>query len=123
LQAIDDAVKAGGDGVDADMEFHRSIARATGNPHFLALLDFLGQFLKGAVAISRAWEARREETRAQVREEHKVIYEAIAAKDSEAARVAARGHMEMASQRIRTADPNFASSASTSKSKSGRKEK
>jgi GntR family transcriptional repressor for pyruvate dehydrogenase complex len=123
LQAIVDAVAAGGDGVDADMEFHRSIARATGNPHFLALWDFLGQFLKGAVTISRAWEARQEETRSQVQEEHKAIYEAIAAKDPEAARVAARRHMEMASQRIRTADPDFARDGSTAKSRPGRKRK
>ncbi|MGH8808621.1 MAG: FadR/GntR family transcriptional regulator [Noviherbaspirillum sp.] len=107
LQAIDDAVAAGGDGVDADMEFHRSIARATGNRHFLALWDFLGQFLKGTMAISRAWEARDDGLRSQVRDEHRAMYEAIAAKDPEAARAAARKHMEMASQRIRTADLDF----------------
>jgi GntR family transcriptional regulator, transcriptional repressor for pyruvate dehydrogenase complex len=105
LKAIDAAVAAGGDGVDADMEFHRSIARATGNPHFLALWDFLGQFLRGTVATSRAWEAQKEETRAQVEEEHKALYEAIAAHDVEAARAAGRRHMEMASQRILTVPP------------------
>lgn len=107
LDAIDDDVAAGGDGVQADMEFHRSIARATGNPHFLALWDFLGQFLKGAVAITRAWEAQKAETRSQVEEEHKAMYEAIAARDGEAARAAARRHMEMASHRILNADPDF----------------
>ncbi|HJV87463.1 MAG TPA: FadR/GntR family transcriptional regulator [Noviherbaspirillum sp.] len=107
LKAIDTAVAVGGDGVAPDMEFHRSIARATANPHFLALWDFLGQFLKGTISISRAWEARQEATRSQVREEHKAIYDAIAARDPEAARAAARQHMEMASQRISTADPEF----------------
>lgn len=107
LKAIDDAVAAGGDGVDADMEFHRSLARATGNPHFLALWDFLGQFLRGTVALTRSWEAQQEETRAQVEQEHKAIYEAIAARDVEAARAAARRHMEMSSHRIQTADPDF----------------
>lgn len=107
LKAIDVAVAAGGDGVDADMEFHRTIARATGNPHFLALWDFLGQFLRGSVAITRAWEAQKEETRAQVEHEHKAIYEAIAAKDVEAARAAGRRHMEMSSRRILTVDPAF----------------
>lgn len=107
LMAIDEAVDAGGDGVEADMEFHRSIARATGNPHFLALWDFLGKFLKGTVAITRAWEAQKVETRSQVEDEHRAIYEAIAARDVEAARAAARRHMEMASHRILTADPAF----------------
>jgi len=59
LQAIESDVQAGRDGVDADMEFHRSIARATNNPHFLALWDFIGQFLKGAMTITRALEARK----------------------------------------------------------------
>ena len=35
LQQINDDVSAGSDGVDADIAFHRSIAEATGNPHFL----------------------------------------------------------------------------------------
>ncbi len=105
LKAIDEDVAAGKDGVDADMEFHRSIARATGNPHFVALWDFLGQFLKGTITTSRAWEARKEETRRQVQEEHKAMYDAIAQKDPEAARAAARRHMEMAAYRIRSADP------------------
>jgi GntR family transcriptional repressor for pyruvate dehydrogenase complex len=109
LQAIDDDVAAGGDGVEADIEFHRSIARATGNPHFLALWDFLGQFLKGTIKLTRAWEALEEDTRQQVMQEHRLIYDAIARKDAEAARATARKHMEMSSQRIRTADPAFLS--------------
>lgn len=107
LRAIDDDVAAGGDGVAADIEFHRSIARATNNPHFLALWDFLGQFLKGTIKLTRAWEARQEAMRRQVLDEHRAMVEAIAAKDVEAARAAARRHMEMASHRIRHADPEF----------------
>ena len=34
LQAIDDAVARGGDGVDEDLLFHRCVATATGNPQF-----------------------------------------------------------------------------------------
>lgn len=107
LKAIDDDVRAGKDGVDADMEFHRCIARATNNPHFLALWDFLGQFLKGTMSVTRALEARREETAQQVRDEHHVLADAIASKDPEAARCAARRHMEMAAHRIRSADPRL----------------
>lgn len=107
LQALDDDVAAGGDGVDADMEFHRSIARATGNPHFPTLWEFISKFLKGAMTITRTWEATKEETSRQVREEHQALYEAIARKDPEAARSAARHHMEMAARRIRTVDPEF----------------
>jgi GntR family transcriptional repressor for pyruvate dehydrogenase complex len=107
LQAIDDDVAAGGDGVAADIEFHRSVARATGNPHFLALWDFLSQFLRGTIKLTRAWEAQREETRQQVLDEHRMLYEAIANHDADAARAAARQHIEMSSYRIRHADPDF----------------
>lgn len=107
LKTIDDDVRAGKDGVDADMEFHRSIARATNNPHFLALWDFLGQFLKGTMSVTRALEARREETAQQVRDEHHTLADAIASKDPESARSAARRHMEMAAHRIRSADPKL----------------
>lgn len=109
LQAIDDDVAAGGDGVAADIEFHRCIARATGNPHFLALWDFLGQFLVGTIKVTRAWEAQKDDTRQQVVSEHRLLYEAIARQDPEAARAAARTHMEMSSRRICTADPAFLS--------------
>ena len=104
LKAIDEDVKAGKDGVDADMEFHRSIARATNNPHFLTLWDFLGQFLKGTMSITRGYEARHVEMMREVWHEHHALANAIAAHDVEAARHAARGHMEMAARRIQSAE-------------------
>ena len=119
LKAIDADVAAGGDGVAPDIEFHRSIARATGNPHFLALWDFLGQFLKGTIKLTRAWEAQKEESRQQVLQEHRAMYEAIVKKDPDAARLAARKHMEMSSHRVLHADPQFLTS--NTKSTSGRK--
>lgn len=107
LTAIDADVAAGGDGVTADIEFHRSVARATGNPHFLALLDYLGQFLKGTIKVTRTWESQRDETKQQVLNEHRSIYEAIVRRDVSGARDAARKHMEMSSHRIRNIDPGF----------------
>lgn len=109
LDAIEADVAAGGDGVAADIEFHRSIARATGNPHFLALWDFLSRFLKGTIKLTRAWEAQRDETRRQVQEEHGALFAAIVKRDPEAARDAARRHMEMSAHRIRNIDPDFVS--------------
>lgn len=109
LAGIDADVASGGDGVAADLEFHRSIARATGNPHFLALWDYLGQFLKGTIKLTRTWEAQRDETKQQVLDEHRAVYDAIVRRDANAARDAARRHMEMSSQRIRNIDPTFVS--------------
>lgn len=116
LLAIDSDVAAGNDGVDADMEFHRCVARATGNPHFLSLWDFISQFLKSTMTITRAWEAQQEETRVQVLEEHRALFDAIARKDADGARSAARRHMEMSAKRICTADPEFLKNESNSHS-------
>jgi GntR family transcriptional repressor for pyruvate dehydrogenase complex len=110
LDAIDQDVAQGGDGVAADIEFHRSIARATGNPHFLALWDYLGQFLRSTIQLTRAWEAQQQQTRDQVTDEHRALFDAIASRDVTAARDAGRRHMEMSSARIRNIDPEFVSS-------------
>lgn len=105
LEAIAVAVAAGKDGVDADMEFHRSIARAAGNPHFLALWDFVSQFLKKTMAITRALEASEKKLALQVLQEHGCLVKAIVDKDVEGARKAARNHMEMAAGRLRSTGP------------------
>jgi GntR family transcriptional repressor for pyruvate dehydrogenase complex len=104
LQRIDDDVAAGSNGVDADIVFHRSIAEATGNPHFLALIEFLFNFLRNATQTTRGIEATKAALAEQVKDEHRAIVEAISRQDSEAARAAARTHMERASRRLGSAD-------------------
>jgi GntR family transcriptional repressor for pyruvate dehydrogenase complex len=96
--------QAGRDGVDADIEFHRSIAEATDNPHFLALIGFLFNFLTRATRITRGYEATQSALSQQVREEHQRIVEAIVRQDPEEARLAARRHMLGASQRLKSAN-------------------
>jgi GntR family transcriptional regulator, transcriptional repressor for pyruvate dehydrogenase complex len=105
LKEIERVKSAGSDGVEADMGFHRAIARATGNPHFPALWDFVGQFLRTAMCATRANEARRAGFAAQVRDEHRAIVEAIARRDPPAARTAALRHMDMAVSRLRASHP------------------
>ncbi len=107
LADVDRAVAAGGDGVDEDVRFHRAIAEATGNPYYLAVLEFLGQFLHGATRVTRANEARRDDFARQVKEEHAAVLDAIAKGDPAAARRAAARHMLNAAKRIREADPEF----------------
>jgi len=104
LQRIDDDVSDGRDGVDADIAFHRSIAEATGNPHFLALIQFLFTFLRTATQTTRSIEATRTTLTQQVKDEHRAIVEAVSRRDAEAARAAARLHMERASRRLGTTD-------------------
>lgn len=104
---LDQAVLAGGDGVDEDVQYHRAIAEAARNPFLMGTLDYLRQFLRGATRVTRANEARREDFVRQVRNEHELIVCAIEAGDAPAARQAAAQHMNNAIRRIKRAGPAF----------------
>lgn len=107
VNALDKAVRAGGDGVEQDVAYHRAIAEAARNPFLMSTLDYLQQFLRGATRVTRANEARRSDFAAQVREEHEAIVRAIEAGESLEARGAAARHMDNAIVRIGQADPAF----------------
>jgi len=100
-------VQAGGDGVEADVAFHRAIAAATHNPYFTATLDYLQHFLRGAVTLTRANESRRADLTQEVEGEHQAILEAIIRRDSAAARQAVLTHVQNAGRRIEEADSAF----------------
>ncbi|AIY43167.1 Transcriptional regulator PhnF [Collimonas arenae] len=100
LKGIEADVNTGGDGVLADVMFHRSIAEATGNPFLLQTLAFLSQYLEAATAVTRSNEARRDDFMRQVYEEHAAIASAIAAGDPLGARNAAQNHMFNAARRL-----------------------
>jgi GntR family transcriptional repressor for pyruvate dehydrogenase complex len=100
LKAIDQAVAAGGDGVDEDLAFHRAIGHCTGNPQFPALLGFLEQYLREGMRITRGNEARRPDFMQAVRAEHRAIIDAIADRDAATARQRATEHMVRGTQRL-----------------------
>ena len=107
MKAIDQALKQieidereGKDGVDADIAFHRSIAAATGNPHFLALVEFLFNCLRDATATTRSYEATKASLSLEVKGEHATIVDSISRQDPVSARAAARKHMEGATRRL-----------------------
>lgn len=107
LTAIDAAVAAGGDGVDEDLAFHRSIAESTGNAVMVSTVRYLGEVLRSGIRVTRANEARRADFIEAVRQEHHAILAAIEARDAKAARAAARRHMKHAASRLQDADPVF----------------
>ncbi|GAA2932678.1 FadR/GntR family transcriptional regulator [Streptomyces violaceus] len=107
LDAIDSAVGAGGDGVDEDLAFHRSIAESTGNTVMVSTLRYLGDVSRSGIRVTRANEARRNDFIEAVRAEHHAILAAIEARDAEAARMAARLHMNHAAARLQDADDRF----------------
>ncbi len=107
VAALDKAVLAGGDGVEEDLRFHRALADAAHNPFLIGTLDYLAQFMRGAIRVTRANEARRSDFAAQVRQEHAAVVAAIEAGDPARARRAAARHMDNAIRRLQEADPAF----------------
>nr|WP_178125970.1 FadR/GntR family transcriptional regulator [Pseudomonas sp. Fl5BN2] len=107
LQAIDAAEQAGQDGVEQDLAFHFSISQATGNPLYPSLHEFIAQFIKEAIRITRSNEERRRDLTRTVHDEHFAVYAAIAARDVEGARQAALSHIHNAVERLKSADPAF----------------
>jgi GntR family transcriptional repressor for pyruvate dehydrogenase complex len=107
VSALEAAVAGGSDGVDEDLHFHRCVALAAGNDYLLHTLDYLAQYLRGAIKVTRANEARRADFAAQVRTEHARLVQALRAGDASAARAAATQHMDNAITRIGQAEPSF----------------
>lgn len=95
----------GAEGVEADLAFHRSIARATDNPHYERLLGFLEQYQRDAMQVTRTNEAMDRGYMVQVQREHRQIAEAVMRGDAAAARRAAMRHMVNAASRIEQAPP------------------
>ncbi|MBZ8139301.1 GntR family transcriptional regulator [Rubrivivax gelatinosus] len=91
---FDAAVEDGRDAVDADLAFHRELARATRNPHFERLFAALGT---GAIPRARLPDtlpdADQQAYLRRVNVEHTDILDAIAAGDADAARAAMRTHL------------------------------
>lgn len=104
LKAIDAAIGRGDAAIDEDFAFHLSIARATRNPYFARLLEFLGRFLIPRQSV-RIGLKRPDDLKAylsRIQAEHRQIFVAIEAGNSDAARKAMRRHLMNSRQRYRT---------------------
>jgi GntR family transcriptional repressor for pyruvate dehydrogenase complex len=105
LAALEACPPHGAEGVQADLDFHRSIARATDNPHFERLIGFLEQYQRDAMHVTRANEALNSGYLTQVQQEHRDIAESVMRGDADAAGSAARTHMINAALRLEHAAP------------------
>ncbi|QHE74594.1 FadR/GntR family transcriptional regulator [Hydrogenophaga sp. PBL-H3] len=107
LEQLEACPPQGAQGVEADLAFHRSIARATENPQYERLLGFLEQYQREAMSVTRTNEALDSGYMVQVREEHRAIAEAVMRGDATAARQAAMLHMNNAAVRLHNAAPSI----------------
>ena len=106
--ALDDFetnIDRGGDTVAPDIQFHLTIARATGNRYFVDVMSHLGSTLLPRTRLSTAQFAQPDLATYlhRVNQEHEQIYDGIARQDIEAARAAMRLHLGNGRERQRRA--------------------
>lgn len=103
LQEADDIAPQ--DAIDADYAFHQSIAVATDNTYFLEFLIHMG-----TAAIPRSRLLIDNDTHQsylhQLNQEHTLIFQAIAAQDTDAAGKATRSHLLNSLNRLKRALKN-----------------
>ncbi len=93
------------DTVGPDFRFHLLIATATGNRYFADIMSHLGATLIPRARINSSKLAREDlpQYLRRLSREHEEIYDAIARRDSEAARAAMRIHLTNSRERLRRA--------------------
>lgn len=106
LEAIETTGRDGGDSVQADLQFHIAVARATGNRYFVDILTQMGTALIPRKRIDSAGIAHADPKAylALVNLEHESILDAIARHDADGARAAMRMHLSNSRERLRRAN-------------------
>lgn len=100
LAAVRAAFERGDDGVEEDLMFHRAIAEATNNSKYVDLTEFLERYVRHQIQITGGRTARASRM-AETQSEHQRIFDAIGARDGDAARACAREHFRKGIERIR----------------------
>ncbi len=85
---------------NADQEFHLQIAQATHNEAIVAVCKHLWSLRNDSSVSARILEKVRQAGSRPRIDEHLAIYEAIAARDSEAARLAMREHLSRVAEQL-----------------------
>jgi GntR family transcriptional regulator, transcriptional repressor for pyruvate dehydrogenase complex len=103
LRAIEGAIRHGDGAIDEDFDFHRVIARASGNSRFAELLEFLGHYLIPRQSIRVALTTGEEQYQylTGIQKEHRRIFECIRDGDPQQARKAMRSHLTRSLTRYR----------------------
>jgi len=87
-------------GVDADLEFHRLVARATGNPYLAMVIGFLSEQVRESIMETRARAGPVGALIDVTIAEHQAIYDALAEGAPHAARKAMSTHINNAAARL-----------------------
>lgn len=103
LDLMNEAIERDESSIHADLEFHRAIAIATKNRHFLSMFNYLGEVLipRARLQTHRINGLPQREYLERINREHDQIYQAIRAQDVEGARAAMRLHLGSSRDRLR----------------------
>jgi DNA-binding FadR family transcriptional regulator len=119
LSRIDAAIGRGETAVSADFDFHRAIAKATGNSYFEKFLDYLGHYIipRQTLRVKRRDSEDEAVYLRKVQGEHHVIHQAIAEADPRAARLAMRAHLTNSIERYQSLEVELVGTARRGKKK------
>ena len=87
-------------GVDADLDFHRAVARTTGNPYLVRVSAFITQQMRQSIAKTRESMESAAEVMDITLAEHTAAYDAIRNGSPESARKAMSRHISNAAARL-----------------------
>jgi DNA-binding FadR family transcriptional regulator len=85
--------------LNTDLEFHKTIAAATGNPYMVQFLTFVSERVRDSI-LAAGNQQRSDDMASITLGEHRRILEAIAAGDPPAAQVAMQQHLAGAAHRV-----------------------
>jgi DNA-binding FadR family transcriptional regulator len=107
LRDFRQSIREDSDAVPPDFRFHMEVARATGNRYFADLMTHLGSMIipRARVNTPQGAPEGRLNYLQRVDAEHELIYQAIRAKDVEAARITMRTHLSNSRRRLQAAQP------------------
>lgn len=91
--------------IDADLTFHREIARATGNAYIHSFISFVCEHIRKSIYLARQTNPLHNLVEVNVAE-HVRVYDALAASDAAAAGAAMRLHIIGAARRVGIDLPN-----------------
>lgn len=101
LSVMEETMRGGEDGLEADFLFHLEIARATENDLFEKQLLFLRPDMMGTMRIASTITVKRSSDRKErVLQEHRDIFQAISAGDAELAKLYMQYHLTSVRNRI-----------------------
>ena len=101
LERMQEAARWEAEGVDLDIQFHRAVAEASGNPLFVDAISFLTNRMRETIIATRqrSGDLIGEVKRLTV-DEHAAIRDAILARSPAAARRAVADHISRAAHRL-----------------------